>query len=198
MDHRHAQVFLDSYHPQRAVTPHAGENDADGLFILVGGQVPEEEVDRPPQPPRCDRFEHLEIATQDGQVGVGWDHVDAVRLDLHPVLHLDDFHLGMPSEEFWNHAPVRWLKMLHEDECHPRIGGQMGKELLECLQPARRRTYPYNVKNLTGAIRLDCFRWRGGGPIRLLVSGFLHRNLPCLCGDRWKARSLRGPQKQRR
>ena len=86
--------------------------------------------------PRRGRFEHLELAVQNGQVGVGRDHVNAVRLDLHSVLHFDDLHLGMSSEEFRHHALTRWLKMLHQDECHPCSWRQVGKELLECLQAA--------------------------------------------------------------
>ena len=104
-----------------------------GLFLLVRGQVPEEEIDRRPQPPRRGRFEHLELAVQDGQVGVRRNHVDAVRLDLHPVLHLDDLHLGVPSKEFRHHALMRRLKMLHQDECHPGSRGQVGEELLKRL-----------------------------------------------------------------
>ena len=133
LHHRHAELFLDGSQAERAVAPHPGENDADGLFLLVCGQAPEEEINRRPQPPRRGRFEHLEPAVQDGQVGVRRDHVDAIRLDLHSVLRLDDLHLRVPSKEFRHHAFVRRLKMLHQDECHPGSRGQVGEELLERL-----------------------------------------------------------------
>ena len=38
----------------------------------------------------------MELAVENGQVGIGRDYVNAVRLDLHPVFRLDDRHLGMP------------------------------------------------------------------------------------------------------
>ena len=132
---------------------------ADGLFLLVRRQVPEEEVDRHPQAPRRDRFEHLEFAVQDGQVRIRGNHVDAIRPDLHPIFHLDDRHLGVPPKEFRHHALVRRLKVRHQDERQPGIRGQVGEELLERLQTAGRRTHPDNVRaDSTGAVRFGCFR----------------------------------------
>ena len=137
MHHHHPEVFLDGFQAQRAVAPHAGENDADGFFLLVRRQLPEEEVDRHPQAPGRDRFEHLELAVQDGQVRIGRNHVDAIRLNLHPIFHLDDRHLGVPPKQFRHHALVRRLKVRHQDERQAGIRGQVGEELLECLQTAR-------------------------------------------------------------
>ena len=33
-------------HPERAVRPHAGHDDDDAPFLLIFGQMPEEQVDR--------------------------------------------------------------------------------------------------------------------------------------------------------
>ena len=76
------------------------------------------------------RFEHLELAVQDGQVGIGRNHVDAIRLDLHPVFRLDDLHLRVPREQFRHHALVGRLQVRHEDKGQARVAGQVGEELL--------------------------------------------------------------------
>ena len=159
LHHHHAEVFLDGPQAQRSVGAHPGKNDADGLFLLVRRQVPEEEVDRQPQAARRDGFEHLELAVQDGQVRVRWNHVDAIRLDPHPVFHLDDGHLGVPPEQFRHHALMRWLEVRHQDECQPGVRGQVGEELLERLQTARRGSNPDNVRGGSiGAVRYRCLR----------------------------------------
>ena len=96
MHHCHPEILFDGFQPQRAVASHAGKNNADGFFLLVRRQVPEEEVDRHPLAPRGNRFEHLELSVQDGQVRIRGNHVDVIGLNLHPIFHLDDLHLGVP------------------------------------------------------------------------------------------------------
>ena len=159
LHHYHPEGLLDGPQTQRAVAPHARENDPDGFFLLVRGQMPEEEVDRHPLAPGRDRFEHLEFAVQDGQVRIRGNHVDAIRLDLHPIFHLDDRHLGVPPKQFRHHAFVGRLKVRHQDERQPGIRGQVGEELLECLQTAGRRSHADDVRDdSTGEVWSRCFR----------------------------------------
>ncbi len=159
MHHCHPEVFLDGFQAQRAVASHAGENNADGFFLLVRRQLPEEEVDRHPQAPGRGGFEHLELSVQDGQVRIGRNHVDVIGLNLHPIFHLDDLHLGVPPKQFRHHALVGRLKVRHQDERQAGVRGQVGEELPKCLQPARRAAHADNVRDdSTGMVRSRCFR----------------------------------------
>ena len=135
LHHHHAKLLLDGPQAQRAVAAHPGENDADRLLLLVRGQVAEEEIDGRPQAPRRDRFEHLEPAVQDRQVGVGRNHVDAVRPDLHAVRGLDDRHLRVPPQQFRHHSLVRRLEVRHQDERQPGIGGKRAKNCSRASSP---------------------------------------------------------------
>ena len=85
-------LFLDGPQAQGAVRAHAREDDADAPLLPVLGQGAEEKIDRQAQSAGRRRLEQVQHPVQDGHVLVGGDHIDAVRLDLHPVLDLDDLH----------------------------------------------------------------------------------------------------------
>ena len=87
------------------------------------------------------RFENLKSPVEDGQIGVGRDHVEAIRLDLHPIFCLDNGHLGVPREQFRHHALVGRLEVRHKHERQPGVRRQVGEELHKCLQRAGRAAH---------------------------------------------------------
>jgi hypothetical protein len=96
---------------------------------------------------------------QDGQVRIGRNHVDVIGLNLHPVFHLDDRHLGAPPKEFRHHAFVGRLKVRHQDECQPVSGGKWEKNCSNASKPAGGRSHADNVRDdLTGEVWSRCFR----------------------------------------
>ena len=199
LHHGHPQVLLDGLQTQGAVAAHAGQQNADGLFLLVGRQVPEEEVDGHPQAPGRGRFQYLELSVQDGQVGVGRNHVDVIGLDLDAIRCLDDLHLGVPAEKFRHHALVGRLQVGHQDERQPGVRGQVGEELPEGLQSTRRAAHAHDVEG--GPIAARCRRLgrvEGGRFCRLpgagLFLGFLHGLVPVAEGRKFAGRFRRRPR----
>ena len=60
----------------------------------------------------------------------------------HAVLHLEDLHAGVPSDKVGENALVVRGQVLHQGECHARIGVGVHarEEGFERSQPACRRT----------------------------------------------------------
>ncbi len=195
MRHHHPEILFDGLHAQRAVAPHAGKNNPDGFFLLVGRQVPEEEVDGHPLSPGHDRFQQLQFAVQDREVRIGRNHIDAILADLHPIFHLGHRHLGVPGQEFGHHALVRWLKMRHQHERQPGIRGQVREELLEGLQAARGGTHADDVRDgLFGTARSRSFRHEVGR-IFVRFPGLRHKQSPKEA--RWPSPARRRPDPPR-
>ena len=69
---------------------------------------------------------------------VGRDHVDAVRLDLHPVPDLRDLHRGEALEQLGHDPLVRRVQVLDDDEGQAAAVRHVPEELLQRLQPAGR------------------------------------------------------------
>ena len=132
----HPGLFLDGPEAQRAVGAHAREDDADAPLLPVVGQGAEEEIDRQAQAPGRRRVEQVQHPVQDGHVLVGRDHVDVVRLDLHPVLDLDDRHGGGALEQLHHDALVRRVQVLDDDKGHAALLRHVAQEQLQRLQPA--------------------------------------------------------------
>jgi hypothetical protein len=83
---------------------------------------------------------------KNGHILVGWDHVDAVRLDPHPVPDLEYLHPGGTLEQFGHDPLVRRVEVLDDDKGHAAVFGHMTQELLQRLQPAGRGTNADNRK----------------------------------------------------
>jgi len=115
------------------VTSHSGKDNADGLFLLVQRQLPEEEADRHPQAAGFGGFKYMEFSMQDGQVRVGMNHVNVIGMTPHPIFSLNDFHPGVPPKKLRHHAFVCRLEMGHQNKREAGVRGQMRKELLKCL-----------------------------------------------------------------
>ena len=65
----------------------------------------------------------MQYAVEDGHVPVGRNHIDMVRLDLHPVFDLDDFHGGRALEQLRHYPLVCRIKVLNDDKGHPASSG---------------------------------------------------------------------------
>ena len=133
---RHSRLFLDGPQPHRAVRAHAGEDDADAALLPVLGQGAQEEIDGETQAAGRRRFEQVQHAVQNGHVLVGGDHIDAVRLDPHPVPDLKNLHRGGALEQFGHDPLVGRVQVLDDDKGHAAIFGHMPQELFQRLQPA--------------------------------------------------------------
>ena len=62
LDERRPGLLFDGANPERAVGPHAGEDDPDGSLLLVLGERAEEEVDGEVQAPRRGLRQQVEHA----------------------------------------------------------------------------------------------------------------------------------------
>jgi hypothetical protein len=90
-EHR-APLLLDGGKTQGTVRAHSREDDADALLPLVGGQGAQEEINGQTQPARRRWRQQVQHSVQDGQILVGWNDVDAIRLDLQAILDLKNLH----------------------------------------------------------------------------------------------------------
>lgn len=130
---------LDRAQTLGAVDAGAGEDDADGLVPAVVGQRAEERVEREVQPGPLPPGDERQGAVPDGQVGVGRDHVDAVRRQRHAVGRLDDAQGRDPLEDPREHARPRGVEVQDHDERQARVHGHLGQELPQGLEAAGRR-----------------------------------------------------------
>ena len=132
----HAGLFLDGPQPHRAVRAHAGEDDTDAALLLVLGQGAQEEVDGQAQAAGRRRREQVQHPVQNGHVLVGGDHIDAVRLDPHPVPDLEYLHAGGALEQFGQDPLVGRVEVLDDDEGQAAFRRHLPQELLQRLQSA--------------------------------------------------------------
>ncbi len=78
----------------------------------------------------------MQRPVQNGEVPVGGDHIDAIRLNLHPILDLEHRHSGSALEQFHHDALVRRVQVLDDDKGHAALLGHVSQERLQRLQPA--------------------------------------------------------------
>jgi len=71
-----------------------------------------------------------------GHGGVGGNDVNLIRLDRHAIGNFFDAHGGFLREEFSEHAVMGGVEMLHEDEGHAGIGGDVTEEFRDCFDSA--------------------------------------------------------------
>lgn len=90
------------------------------------------------------RLGQLQPTPVDGQVLAGWNRVDGVALDPHLIFGLGDLHAGVLGEDVGHMALVSRFQVLDDYESHPAVGGHRLEEVLEGIQPARRRTDAHN------------------------------------------------------
>jgi hypothetical protein len=146
-------MFSDRLQATGSIRAHAGKNDTDGAFAPVIGKAAKKGINRQTQPPRSYRIEQVERVVEGREILVGGNDINTVRLDLHPVSRLSDFHRGSPLQEFRQHAVPVGIKVLNDDESHAAIDRHASQKLFQCFQSASGRSYADDRKTL---IFVDC------------------------------------------
>ena len=88
MDHHQSPFRLDRLEPERPVAAGAREDDADGPFLPVLGQAPQEAVDGPRYAGTGHRRPETQNALLDRQGRIWRDDVDVLGLDECPIVRL--------------------------------------------------------------------------------------------------------------
>ncbi len=148
LDHGHSAFALDRFETQGAVGAGAREHDADRPLMLVLGQGAKEKINRQTQAPRRPRFQQVQFAVQEGHIPVWRNDIGAVGLHLHPVLHLENLHPGVLSDQIDQDAFVVGVQMLHQHKGHPgfRVRRHGGKEGFDGGQTSGRSADPDDGK----------------------------------------------------
>jgi len=76
----------------------------------------------------------VQHAVENGEIAVGRDDIDVVRLDLHAVLDLEDGHGGGALKQFNHDALVGRVEVLNDDEGEAAGGRDVLEELFQRLQ----------------------------------------------------------------
>jgi hypothetical protein len=143
---RDSSFGFDGLHAARAVGGRAREDDADGSLAAVLGERLEEGVDRQVgRWPRRSRRE-VEDAARDGHLRAGRDHVDAIDLHHHPLVHRRDLQRRDPREQLDEVAGVRRVEVLHDDDRETRLVADVPKELRDRAEATGGRTDRDNGK----------------------------------------------------
>jgi hypothetical protein len=82
------------------------------------------------------RFEQVQHTVQDGHVFVWRYHIDAIRLDLHPVPDLENLHAGDPLEQFGHDPFMGRVEVLDNDKGQTAPFRHPAQKLLQRFQPA--------------------------------------------------------------
>ena len=82
------------------------------------------------------------------QVSVGGDHIDMVRLHMHPLANLIYRHRGGPGEQWSQVAFVGGVKVLHQHERQAGVGGQGAEKLGDGFQPSCRDADAHDGRDL--------------------------------------------------
>jgi hypothetical protein len=90
----------------------------------------------------------MELAMQYGQGSIGGNDVNAVRLNVQPILYLQNLQRGVALEQLDQNTFVSGVQVLHNYKSQATITWHMGKELLIGLLPARRRANTDNDQAL--------------------------------------------------
>ena len=121
MNHNQSALALNSPYARRAVTAGAGKHNANRPLVLIVGQRPEEKVDRQPLTARRGRLQQLKRSVDESHVAVGRDDVDAVGLNRHSVLNLENRHAGVAPDQVGQNARMIRSQMLHQHKRHAGI-----------------------------------------------------------------------------
>ena len=159
LGHGHARRAFDGFQTQRAVGARAGEDDADGLVLLILGERAEKIINRQPHQPGLVRCHQMQDALQNGEVTVRQGHINRVRLDDHAVHRRHHAHPGAFAQQLRQQTDVAGMQMRDHDKRDAAIGRHMGKEFFQRLQPASRGTETDDVKGLGDG---SCLRDAGG------------------------------------
>jgi hypothetical protein len=135
---RQPTLLLDGAQAEDTVGAHSGEDDGDGLFTLVLRQGTEKKVDRQAQAARGCGLQEVKLAVQQREIVIGRYDINVAGPNDHAVGDLDDRHRGKSLQELGERAVVVRREVLNDDDGHAAVGGHMGEEFLQRLEPARR------------------------------------------------------------
>ena len=138
-EHR-ASLLLDGGETQGTIRAHSREDDANALGSLVGGQGSQERIYGQTKPTWRRWRQQVQHSVQNGQILVGWNDVDPIRLDLQAILDLKNLHRRGPRKQLDQHALVRRVQVLNDHESHSALLGQVAQETLERFQTSSRGT----------------------------------------------------------
>jgi len=138
LDKHDTGLFLEGAQPQRAVRPHAGKDHTDSVFLLVVGQRAKKMINRQAQAAGFDLFFQVQHTMQQGQIPVGRDNIDMLRLDPHPVRNLDNRHGRVALEQLHHHILVGRVQVRDYDEGQTAGGRYILQKQPQRLQPTGR------------------------------------------------------------
>jgi hypothetical protein len=160
---------LDRPKTQRPVRHRARENDPDRPCLVLLGERAHEVVDRELAAalarPRVDP----ERTVDQGNLRVGGNHIDVVRLNAHPAPDLEHAHGRRAAEDLLEHAFALGIEVLDEDVRHARVWRQVLEKLREGLESARGRADADDRKSITTSRRPGPGRERGRPELRATV-----------------------------
>ena len=133
LHHRHARLAFDRFQAERAVGSRAGENNANGLVLLIHGQRAKEIVNRQMRRLFLLSFHPVQCAAQDRQVAARRADIDVVRLDLQPVRSLVHFEVRDLAQQLRQEARVARMLMGDDDEGHTGIVRHAREQYIERL-----------------------------------------------------------------
>src|SRR5579864_963190 len=81
--------------------------------------------------------------------------VNAVRGELHAILHFDYRNFGGTGKNLREHAGMRGIQVLDEDKRHPGVFGKMLQHLRKSFEPTRRSPDAYDGEGILSWSRLD-------------------------------------------
>ena len=87
---------------------------------------------------------HAQDTASNGQGGIWWDHVDAVRRDQRLCRHLQHGHPGLPRQQSRQETLTVGGEVLDKHEGHAAVRRHLREKRLEGRQAARGRPYTHN------------------------------------------------------
>ncbi len=130
----------------------AGQHDADGALLVVLGERSEEGVDRQVKPASQLPRDEREDPAPDGEVSVGGDDVDAVRLHRHAVRRLDHRSGVPPSRTLVSMLGRSGSRCWITTKAMPESAGRRPKSCRRASSPPAEAPIPTtgNVAGLAG------------------------------------------------
>lgn len=138
LDQGDAALFLDAGQARGAVRAHAGQDHADGFFLLRHGQRAQEDVDGGGIARRVRQIVQHQMAVLHRETAGGRNHVDVLGQDRHRMVHL---HHRQPRRTLQYPVCVALLvdrQVQHDDQRHPRRGRQVLQQRGQCRKPSGR------------------------------------------------------------
>ena len=139
--HKHAAgFFFQGPQAERAVRAHARQNDASGVGLLVQRQRTQKKINRQLQAAWRHRLEQMQNAVQQGELKTRRRHIHMVGLHRRAVAHLHHRQHAHALQQAGQQTFLDRVHVLHHHIRQSAARRHMREELLQRLQPARRRT----------------------------------------------------------